>query len=78
MSEPLPAPDRNHWRACWREVTDVAETVVPAARIEAHTDAVTTAAITSATQPVIEIRGLRCDLKTKSGGWGALKSLLRK
>ncbi|MDT4935950.1 MAG: peptide/nickel transport system ATP-binding protein ddpF [Pseudonocardiales bacterium] len=69
--EPLPAPDRNHWRACWREVTDVAETVVPAARIEAHTDAVMTAAITSATQPVIEIRGLRCDLKTKSGGWGA-------
>jgi peptide/nickel transport system ATP-binding protein len=68
--EPLAAPARAHWRACWREVNDVTETVVPAAQIEAHTDTHATAAITSAAQPVIEIRGLRCDLKTKSGGWG--------
>jgi oligopeptide/dipeptide ABC transporter ATP-binding protein len=65
--ELLPRPQPGHWRACWREVRDVAETVVPAAQIAAHTDARAVAAITSADQAVIEIRGLYCDFKTKSG-----------
>jgi peptide/nickel transport system ATP-binding protein len=64
---PLPASARNHWRACWREVHHVAETVVPAAKIEAHTDIRAVASITSADQPVIELRGLECSFKTKSG-----------
>ena len=64
---PLLNPARNHWRACWREVHHVAETVVPAAQIEAHTDVRAVATITSADQPVIELRGLECSFKTKSG-----------
>lgn len=67
--EPLAKPARNHWRACWREIRDFADTVVPAAQLEAHTDAHAVAAITSAEQPIIELRDLHCEFKTKSG-WG--------
>jgi peptide/nickel transport system ATP-binding protein len=62
---PLTDSSGSHWRACWREVHHVAETVVPAARIEAHPHV--RAVVTSADKPVIELRGLECSFKTKSG-----------
>jgi peptide/nickel transport system ATP-binding protein len=67
--EMLPKAAVDHWRACWREVRDLAQTVVPAAQLEAHTDAHAVAEITSADQPIIELRDLHCEFKTK-GGWG--------
>lgn len=65
--EAVATPARDHWRACWREIRDLDDTVVPAAQLEAHTDAHAVAAIASADQPVIELRGLQCDFRSKSG-----------
>ncbi len=59
-----------HARACWREVHEVAETVVPAAHLRGDPQAAADLHAPTdlpADQSVIELRGLECHFKTKSG-----------
>jgi peptide/nickel transport system ATP-binding protein len=58
-----------HRRACWREVEDVASTVVPAAQLEAPARITDAAAVPRGESVVVELRDVRCTFKTKSG-WG--------
>jgi peptide/nickel transport system ATP-binding protein len=57
-----------HLRACWREVDDVAATVVPAAHLVGEPP--TVAPRQSGEEgPVVELRDVHCSFQTKSG-WG--------
>jgi peptide/nickel transport system ATP-binding protein len=54
-----------HRRACWREIDDVAATVVPAARLEGHIESAQDVPAGGST--VVECTDLRCTFTTKSG-----------
>jgi peptide/nickel transport system ATP-binding protein len=69
-SPPLEAhgDGETHLRACWREVRDVAATVVPAAHLEAPLDVpVPEESVPPADAPVVDLHGVQCVFKTKSG-----------
>jgi peptide/nickel transport system ATP-binding protein len=56
-----------HRRACWREVHDVAATVVPAAHLRGQVDASSAASATRDESLAVELHDIRCTFKAKSG-----------